>query len=194
MEELEGTDSRPDESKDAATAVAEPPGDGAATRKLQFQEKLLSGIGQLDRSIADLADRVDEVSEFAVKAKDALFTKAEHVKIAARQPLLESLFRIHDALFTRVQAMETGHEQPEPFAMGLLDSIEGELGRNGVEILRPQPGDEPSWDVMEAIGSRKKPFWRRTGAVAAVHRCGFAECRGRRRTVLRKAEIDAYKD
>jgi molecular chaperone GrpE (heat shock protein) len=146
----------------------------------------------VNRSAAEIA----QLWEFSQKVKDKLFKTAELHRLEGMLPVLDSLLQIHGSLFLRVKASGTqadddkkskkdkkkdkDKETPkeaatdDAFIASLLETLEEELTRHGVEVFNPAPGSAFDVRLMDCTqpverGSRKD----KANTVAAVNRCGF---------------------
>jgi len=134
-----------------------------------------------------------EVRDVAQTLKDHV-TEVDHCdQAAAMMPAIESLFEIHDVVFTKVIAMESGKDAPDGFVVNLLENVEGELARHGIQVIRPRSGEKINLEVMSCTGSARCAWWREPNTVARVHQCGFAQEDDDTPRVLRKARVDVYR-
>lgn len=147
----------------------------------------------LRETVLCIDNKVEEIEEFVRLAKDKLFNEAESYRMEGQRPVLESLFQLHNLLFSRVTSMEAGETEPDGFVINLLDNLEGELERHNVKVIRPHSGETIDPKYMELLQSKEARFWRKPDTVATVHSCGFIIQKGNYGQVLRKARVDVYR-
>ena len=150
-------------------------------------------IAELRDSVEAMREQFNDMEKLVSVCKKKLVKEADAYRLEGMKPLLESLMLIHDLVFRHAQAMEAGDVSPDSFVLNLLQTIEAELAGENIEVIRPQPGDEPDLTVMKAIGTAKCPFYRKVDRVARVHSCGFAIRMEGSALILRKAEITIYR-
>ena len=150
-------------------------------------------FNDLRNEVGFVRNEVEEVGDFVRIAKDKLLQEAEAYRMEGRRPLLESLFKLHDHLFKAVIAMEAGQGEPNSFVIELLQYLEDELGRYGIYIIRPQPGEAIDLERMEIRNQVPARFWRKPDTVARVHSCGFALQKATSYETLRSAKVDIYR-
>jgi len=88
---------------------------------------------------------------------------------------------------------QTEHPSPDPFVLNLLETVESELRTHGIEVIRPQPGDEADVAVMKFIDHLPCPFWRKKDRIARVHSCGAALRQENDTHMLRKSTVTIYR-
>lgn len=147
-------------------------------------------------AFAALGDAVDgmrldlnDVSAFVRICRERLLRQADEYRVEGLRDALCSLMRIHDLVWRQITSMEAGNVRPDGFILTLFETIESELKTHGVEVIRPQPGDDIDLEIMTTIGAAKCPFWRKPDRVAQVHRCGFVRKSEAGRQILQRAEI-----
>lgn len=152
------------------------------------------------KAFAELAQTVHcmrgdlyEIRSFASRCKDKLFRQAEEYELEGKRAVLDSLIRLHDLVYRQVTSMEAGNVHPNPFIINLFKILEGELLCHGVDVVRPQPGDDINLELMITTGTESCPFWRKPNKVARIARCGFILRDVSDRPNLRKAEVTVYK-
>ena len=133
-----------------------------------------------------MAARLDEVADFSRQARKALMKDAEAHRIEGAQILLTSMFQIHDVVYRHARDDENNE-----FPTELLKTIEGELARNGIAVLDPEPGDAHDSTTMKVLGTESAGNGE-GGSIAKVHRCGFEIAVGKHTQLLRKAEVDVF--
>ena len=161
-------------------------------------DAIRSSIDSLQRFLMDSTDLLSKsntaltVSSEALSESSSVFSSLEkEATFSLRKPLVESLMQIHDLVFRQTRAMEAGERSPDAFLVNLFKTIEGNLDENGIDIIRPEPGDEQKLDVMTLLEAEKCPFWRKDGRVAKIFRCGFRD--REMELIIRKAEVTVYR-
>lgn len=150
----------------------------------------------VNRSTAEISDLWD----FSRKVKDKLLQAAEIHRMEGMLPVLDSMLQIHQIVFARVTstAKTNGKEAEkgngDQFIGNLLETLEEELSRHGIEVVKPASGvafDVHTMDCTTAVKGSKKD---EANTVAAVNRCGFlykspAEKAPR---ILAKAQVEVF--
>ncbi len=150
-------------------------------------------IAEMRDSVNGLRVQFEDMGDFVRKCRDRLLKQADEYRLDGMKPMLESMMLMHDLLFRQAQAMEAGEVDPDHFVLNLLKALEAEFNTHNIEVIRPQPGDEPELNIMKMIGTAKCPFWRKSDRVARVHSCGFALRAESATMVVRKAEVTVYR-
>ena len=156
------------------------------------------GLGAVAADVAQLRDDVEAIRRFAKRSRDDSDQLVGQLQKQLAQTLGhvlgELIFPLHDQLFRRLVAMESGQDQPDAFTMGLLENLEGNLERCDVMVIRPHAGEPLQVSHMEAAGNEPARFWRKPDTVARVHTCGFAVRHPDGNVdVLRKARVDVIR-
>ncbi len=178
---------RPAESASADPTPSEKPVETA--HKLTPAQAFSS----LSERVADLSEQFAEVTAFVRASDEKLTRRADEYRQEGARPGWDSLIRLHDIVFRRLQAMEGGRVQPDSFLLNLFQALEGELELVGLSVIRPLPGDDIRIEHMKLLDSVPCPFWRKPERVAAVHSCGFAIESPSGMLMYRKAEVSVYR-
>lgn len=174
---------------DQHTAETEAPPQEEPSRAASPQE----AFNDLRVSIEALRCEVGDLRDFAEGVNDYLCSDVSKHRRDGMQSALESLFQLHDTLYTKVTAMVSGEEEPNAFILNCLENLRGELARHDIEVIEPKPGDKINLDVMFLAGTARCSWWREPDRVDRVIRCGFARESGGRYEVLRKADVAIYR-
>jgi len=176
-------------SGDQCAAETEAPPQDESSRATSPQE----AFDDLRASIEALQCDVGDLREFAARMNDYLCKDVAKHRRDGMQSALESLFQLHDALYTKVTAMVSGEDEPNTFILNCLENLQGELARHSIEVIEPKPGDKINLDVMFLAGAVHCAWWREPDRVARVIRCGFVQESDERYEVLRKADVAVYR-
>lgn len=148
----------------------------------------------VNRSAAEIAD----LWEFSRKVKDKLFKAAELHRMDGMLPLLDSMLQIHQILFARVTSMRGNGKKvkgdAETFIVTLLETLEEELARHGIDTVEPPRGAAFDVHTMECTRTVRRSKKDEGNTVAAVNRCGFLykpSSEGAPR-VLAKAQVEVF--
>jgi len=177
----------------ASGQVAEESCAGNAGEKDKKKSDSAKAFRELRDSVFCIDNKIEEVGRFIRVAKDKLIKDAEQHHLEAIVPVLQSVFRLHDIVFKRVTAMETGEREPDGFAMELLQLVEDMLVEHDVQVVRPQSGEAIDLKLMDLQRDVPARFWRRPDTVARVHACGFVLSVGGMQRVLRSCRVDVYR-
>lgn len=149
---------------------------------------------ELKSAVMGMDLKLDEISRFLYVAKDKLIRQADACVLDGKMQVLESFFELHDTLFRRVMAMEAGSMEPDRFSIELLEYMKELLGRHGVDVIIPQPGDPFDMMFMESIRAAPARFWRIPGTVANVEKCGYVmQDSDAKDKLLRPARVVVYR-
>ncbi len=176
---------RPETNDEAPTDAP-----GAETPKRSAVDE----IKDLSKRIHRLQAQVGEIDNFARASHSKLTLQGDEQKLHNIGPTLAALMRVYNQLFRRMQAMEAGGVQPDQFILDMLPNVETELQGCGVSVIRPHPGDSIDLQVMNLIGHKPTPFWRRGNRVAQMEKCGYMLTLESGDYVLEKAEVVVYRD
>ena len=176
-------------SGDQCAAETDAPPQGESIPATSPQE----AFNDLRASIEALRREVGDLRGFAEGINDYLCKDVGKHRRDGMQSALESLFQLHDALYTKVTAMASGEDEPNAFILNCLENLQGELARHSIEVIEPKPGDKINLDVMFLAGAVHCGWWREPDRVARVIRCGFAKESDGRHDVLRKADVAIYR-
>ncbi|GEM_PF-3181075 len=148
----------------------------------------------LESSVQSLTHRIEQVHSFSLAANNKLTHTDEQLRLEGALPMLEVIMRAHDSLFNRVQAAESGEREPDPYLNDIVAALESDLLHQGIEVVRPHPGDEPDVRWMTLSGNIAKPFWRPADRVAKVLACGCIRREaGGGMKILRRARVLIYR-
>ena len=156
--------------------------------QITASQRGLSKIGQVMQSNGAVFERMQEIAKASAETVSRVEVEAN---METRRPFIESLIQIHDQLFRRVNAMEAGDERHDAFVSQLLETLEGELSQNGIEVIRPEPGGPVELNYMKLLEQVKCRFLCKPDHVAKVFRCGFCYIDPER--IIRKAEVAVYR-
>jgi molecular chaperone GrpE (heat shock protein) len=156
---------------------------------------------ELKAAVNRSAKEVSDLWEFAEKVKDKLLQAAEVQRLEGMLPLLDSMLQIHQILFVRLRsagakgADDAKDAGDADFVSSLLETLEEELARHGVEIVHPDPGaafDVHTMDCTQAV--EKKSRKDKPNTIAAVNRCGFLyqPPDGSRKRLIAKAQVEVF--
>ncbi len=165
--------------------------EGRATRKSNAAEVL----GALRDEVGMMAARLDDVADFARKAKNALLKDADAHRLDGMLQSLHALFRIHDIAF-RQERDGDADDPAREFVGSLRATIEGEMRGLGIEIIAPAAGTPHDSKSMRVLAAEGEPGETQgeAAAVTRVHRCGFSVTSGGCTEMLRKAEVDIARE
>lgn len=186
------------EAKDASPEVVEAqPGEATQADDKPSPPKKSAGkaLGELKSDVARMELKLDDVSEFVQLAKNKLCRQAEEYINEGKLKVLESMFELHDMLFSRVMAIEAGSLEPDNFSIELFKQIQWIIQKHGVDIIIPQPGDPFDMNYMESLRAVPAKFWRPPGTVANVEKCGYSmQITEIEEKVLRTARVTVYRE
>jgi len=201
-DQVESTVDAPDDAASGCVTTsgqivgAEPPADAeddTGGEPKAAKKSPAEAFVELSESVHALRADVDEVGAFVRVCRDKLLRQADEYRLEGMYAVLDSLQRLHDITFRRVTTMEAGNAKPDAFIVNLFEMIEAELKSHGVQVIRPQPGEEVNLEVMTTIGTVNCPFWRKPDRVAQTNCCGFILTSGSEQRILRKAEITVFR-
>ena len=169
-------------------------------------------FSRLENALWQVYGNVEGISEFVQEVKGILPDNPEEYRREGRLEVFESLFQLHDFVFTRVTSIEAGKTARNSFIEDIMKYIENELERHDVYVYRPQLGSKIDLKFMRTlqavpIDSDEKIdtvarvyrcafallFGDKSETVAQVHRCGFAMRLGDKGRILRMADVDVYR-
>ena len=169
-------------------------------------------FSRLEDAVWKVHGNVDGIGDILQRFKEILPDDPDEYRREGRSEVFESLFQLHDFVFTRVIAGETGKTSRNSFIVDILKYIENELERHDVYVYRPQLGSQIDLKYMRTlqavpIDSDEKIdtvarvyrcafallFGDKSETVAQVHRCGFAMRLGDKGRILRMADVDVYR-
>ncbi len=169
-------------------------------------------FSRLENALWQVHGNVEGISEFIQQVKETLPDDPEEYRREGRLEVFDSLFQLHDFIFTHVTAIETGKTARNSFIVDILKYIENELERHDVYVYRPQIGSKIDLKFMRTlqavpIDSDEKIdtvarvyrcafallFGDKSETVAQVHRCGFAMRLGDKGRILQMADVDVYR-
>jgi len=150
-------------------------------------------FAELSEGVHLLRADIDDIGSFVRVCRDKLLRQADEYRFEGMHAVLESLMRLHSLVYRQVTMMECGNAKPDAFVLNLFATLEAELKTHGIEVVRPQPGEEVNLEVMTTIGTMHCPFWRKPDRVAQINTCGFVRSTESERRILRKAEITVFR-
>ncbi|MCS6897783.1 MAG: nucleotide exchange factor GrpE, partial [Nitrospira sp.] len=183
------------EKCDAPPTLTPPSGAGAepVTESAPAKRTPAEAFSQLADAVNAMRAEISELRQFVRTCDERLVRDVDQHRAEGMTAVLHSLMRLHGQVYRHVSAIESGNVEPNPFISHLFESIEGELAEHGVQVIRPQPGDELNFELMTTIGSIPCAFWRKPDRVAQVASCGFVLQVGLARRILKKAEVTVYR-
>ncbi len=148
---------------------------------------------RLENVIWKVHDKIESIVGQIKSEENGADDNIDVYRLEGKLSLLDSIFNIHDLLYKRVVSMEAGEWAPDPFIMDLLNHIESELERQGVFIVRPEPGVAIDLKYMHTQKDVPARFWRKSNTVAKVHSCGFATTIQGVEKILKMAVVDVFR-
>jgi len=149
---------------------------------------------ELKNVVVSMDFKLEEVSQFVHLAKDKLVRQSDEYINEGMMKVIESMFELHDMLFSRVMAMEAGILEPDSFSIELLGYIQEKLKKHGINVIIPQPGESFDINYMESLKAVPARFWRLPDTVANVEKCGYSQqITEIEEKILRPARVNVYR-